>query len=151
MEARFENHGIRFAYPADWELSVEEDGARTTISLERPDSSAFALITIDDQEREIGDLMDEALEAMRESYPDLECSPALEARPGGRTSSGYDLEFFCLDIVATATIRGFRLDGVSVLVLSQWTAIDPDDSDYLLERIRQSIERDDEGSRIERN
>ena len=32
----YEDHGIRFEYPEDWELEVTDDGPRTTVAVQSP-------------------------------------------------------------------------------------------------------------------
>lgn len=45
--AIFDDRGIRFEYPEGWELEVQEDGARTTVSVQAPSGLAFALVALD--------------------------------------------------------------------------------------------------------
>ena len=48
MTGIYEDHGIRFEYPGDWELEVTDDGPVTTVALQSPGGLAFALVTTDD-------------------------------------------------------------------------------------------------------
>ena len=53
------------------------------------------------------DLTDQALDAMREEYPDLDAFPANDTLQQHR-AIGHDVEFFSLDIANAASIRSFR-------------------------------------------
>ena len=44
----FDDFGIRFEYPAAWEVEVTDEGPRTTVTVQSPGGLAFALITLDD-------------------------------------------------------------------------------------------------------
>ncbi len=44
--AQFDDLGIRFEYPADWELEVvDSDGERATVMVQSGDGLAFAMLT----------------------------------------------------------------------------------------------------------
>jgi hypothetical protein len=126
----FHDLGIRFEYPASWELLVDEEDARSTITLNAPGGTAFALVTVDDDRPAAQAMADEALDAMREEYPDLEACPAAQTI-AGRAAVGHDLEFFSLDFVVACTIRCYRTPQHTVLLLAQWadTGEDPSNDD----------------------
>ncbi|MCA1686813.1 MAG: hypothetical protein LC745_12765, partial [Planctomycetia bacterium] len=105
--ATFDDHGIRFLYPEDWEVEEAEDGPAVTVSLHAPDGLAFALVTVDDSRPDPAVVADQALEAMRDEYPMLDAAPALETI-AGRRASGHDVEFISLDLTNACTIRCFR-------------------------------------------
>lgn len=134
----FDDHGIRFAYPGDWQLDESEDGARTTVELHSP-ASAFALVTLDTDRPEPGEVADEVLTAMRQEYPDLEAVPARE-RIAGHNAVGHDLEFFSLDVVTTCSIRCYRTPSQTVLIFAQWSDLDGDDAEAEFRLLRRSIE-----------
>ncbi|MBX6315122.1 MAG: hypothetical protein IRY99_19765 [Isosphaeraceae bacterium] len=139
----YQDHGIRFEYPPDWEVEVDDDGPRTTVSLHAPGGLAFAMVTIDDDRPAPADLADEALEAMREEYPGLDAAPALETIDGHR-AVGHDVEFFSLDLVNACAIRCFRTPRRTVLVFGQWAEIDGGEGEAALRAVRGSIEETDE-------
>ena len=132
MHGIFEDHGIRFAYPTDWEVEVDSDGAKTTVSLQRPDGVAFALVALDEARPDPASVASEVLDAMQEEYPDLDAAPALETIDGHR-AVGHDLEFFSLDATSGCTIRCFRTDRRTVLVFGQWSDLEGESpSDQIL-------------------
>lgn len=145
----FDDHGVRFAYPASWELEVAEEGTQTNVSAQSPDGLAFFVLRIDETRPDPTELADEALEAMRQEYPSLEAVPALETIDGHK-AVGYDLEFFSLDLLIDCVIRAFRTPRRAILFFGQWSEpIDasgesPDPAD-LIRAVRTSLEETDAG------
>src|SRR5262249_26042675 len=100
----YEGHGVRFAYPSDWDLEESEEGEATPVEVQAPGGLAFALVRAYETSPDPASVADEVLEAMREEYPELEVAPAMETIAGHR-ATGYDLEFFSLDFTNGAAIR----------------------------------------------
>jgi hypothetical protein len=128
MLARYDDHGIRFEYPAGWELDESDDDARVTISVQSPSGLAFVMVTLDADRPPSGDMVEEAVTAMREEYPGIEAIPASD-EVGGHRAEGYDLEFFALDLVSACSVRAFRTPRRTVLVFGQWSALDEDEEE----------------------
>lgn len=135
----YEGHGVRFAYPADWELAESDEGEAATIEVQAPGGLAFALVRADETAPDPADVADEVLEAMREEYPDLDVAPALETI-AGHHATGYDVEFFSLDITNSATIRCFRTAERTVLVFGQWSDIGDDVLPDFIRAVSRSVE-----------
>jgi hypothetical protein len=140
--AIFDDFGIRFEYPMDWELDVSDDGGRTTVSIESPGAPAFVMVAIDEDRPQPAEVADEALEAMKGEYPDLEAVPALETIDGHR-AIGHDLEFFSLDMASACAIRCFRTRRRTVLVFAQWTDLDDDLVESQIRAVRTTLEETD--------
>ncbi|MBV8382786.1 MAG: hypothetical protein JO355_04560 [Planctomycetaceae bacterium] len=141
MTGIYEDHGIRFEYPGEWELEVTDDGPVTTVALQSPGGLAFALVTTDDSRPAPAEVADEALSAMREEYPNLDATPTLETI-NGHNAVGHDVEFISLDMTNTCAIRCFRTPRRTVLVFGQWSDLD-EDSEDLIRDVRQSLEETD--------
>jgi hypothetical protein len=141
--AYFDDYGIRFEYPTDWEVEVIEDGARTTVNLQSP-GPAFAFVLIDETCSPPAIEADQALEAMKEEYPNLEASPALETIDG-HPAVGHDLEFFSLDIIVSCAIRCFRTPRRTVLIFAQWSDLEGEESEMSIRALRGSLEESDSG------
>jgi hypothetical protein len=142
MNGIYDDHGIRFEYPRDWELEVSDDGPRTTVAVQSPGGLAFAMVSVDDSRPEPAELADEALAAMRDEYPGLDASPALEEIDGHR-AVGHDLEFISLDMVNSCVIRSYRTPRRTVLVFGQWSDLAGDEPEDQLRAVRRSIEETD--------
>ena len=135
----YEDHGVRFAYPSSWSVEVTDEGDVTTVDLQHPGGIAFVLVRTDESRPDPADLADQALEAMREEYPDLEAAPAMETIDGHH-ATGYDVEFFSLDLTNGAAIRAFRTPERTVLVFGQWSDVGSDDFPDLIRGVVRSVE-----------
>jgi hypothetical protein len=138
----YDDRGIRFQYPEDWEVEVTDEGSVTTVALHAPDGLAFALVTVDDSRPAPAMVADQALEAMREEYPGLDASPALETISGHR-AVGHDVEFISLDMTNACAIRCFRTDRRTVLVFGQWSDLEDEDASAVFADVRRSLEETD--------
>jgi hypothetical protein len=136
----YDDNGIRFNYPAAWELQLEDDGSRTTVTLNEPGGTAFAVISLDSSRPDPSATAAQALAAMRDDYPELDASSASETIDG-HDAVGHDLEFFSLDFLVSCIIRSYQTHRHTVLVLGQWS--DTVDSAHFgnhLARLRASLE-----------
>ncbi len=142
--AFYNDHGIGFQYPSDWELDESDDGARTTIAVQSPDGLTLVLITLDPARPAVSEMVDEAALAMREEYPDLGAVLAVE-EIGGYQAVGQDLEFSSLDMLNACAVRGFRTPKRTILVFGQWAAVDLDDDEpeAIVKRVFASLKETD--------
>jgi hypothetical protein len=138
----YDDRGIRFEYPSDWELEVTDDGPLTTVAVQAPEGLAFALVTVDDSCPEPDDMADQALGALREEYPVLDAAPALETI-NGHDAIGHDVEFISLDMTNSCTIRCFRTPRRTVLLFGQWSELGDVQSEGTLVAVRRSFEETD--------
>jgi len=142
MVGIFDEFGIRFEYPMDWELEVDDDGTRQVISLQSPENPAFLMVTLDEDRPPPAEVADEALAAMQAEYPDLEARPVLEVLDGHR-AVGHDLDFFSLDLASSCAIRCFRTPRRTVLIFAQWTDVDDDEAEAQIRTLRRTLEETD--------
>src|SRR3954454_22349648 len=142
MTEIYEDGGIRFEYPGDWEVEVTDDGPLTTVAVQAPGGLAFALVTVDDTCPAPAEVADQALEALREEYSVLDASPALETINGHR-AIGHDIEFISLDMTNSCTIRSFRTPRRTVLLFGQWSDLVGEESEASLAAIRRTFEETD--------
>ncbi len=140
----YDDFGVRFQYPEDWEVEVTDEGDVTTVALHAPDGLAFALVTVDESRPTPATVADEVLEAMREEYPTLEASPALESI-GGHPAVGHDVEFISLDMTNTCAIRCFRTPRRTVLVFGQWSDVEDSETSAQIATVRHSFEEVETG------
>ena len=118
----YEDHGVRFEYPASWSVETTDEDDVTTVDLQHPDGVAFVLVRIDESQPDPEYVCDVALEAMRDEYPELDASPVVETL-GEHVVTGHDVEFFSLDVPNAATIRSFSTPRRTVLVFGQWSEL----------------------------
>ena len=73
MARQFEEEGIRFRYPEDWQLEREETESGWTVTLQSPSpGTAFLLLSYDGDMPTPEEMLESTLEALRSDYPDLE-------------------------------------------------------------------------------
>jgi hypothetical protein len=143
MTETYEDKGIRFEYPPDWELEVTDDGPVTTVSIQAPGGLAFALVAVDASRPAPAQVADEALAAMRDEYPGLESVPTQEII-GGHRAVGHDIEFISLDMPNTCAIRCFRSRRRTVLVFGQWSDLDDERPEIQIDTVRRSLAETDD-------
>lgn len=143
MSGIYDDRGIRFEFPAGWELDVTDDGPRTTVAVQSPEGLAFALVTADEDRPAPADLADEALAALRDEYPTLDAVPALETIDG-HPAVGHDVEFISLDLNNACAIRSFRTPRRTLFVLAQWSDdLEGEEAEEALKALRRSLEETD--------
>jgi len=139
----YEDHGVRFEYPSDWVVEVTEDGPKTNIDVQHPEGPAFAVVQIDETRPDPAVLADEALAAMREEYPDLDAVPVIETLRE-HCATGYDVDFFSLDVANAARIRAFRSSQRTVVVFGQWSDLGEEELGDMVGGVFRSIEEVEE-------
>jgi len=138
MAGTFEDCGIRFDYPDDWEVEVTNEESVTTVALHSPSGLAFALVSLDNSRPLPKDVADQALATMREEYPELDSTEAHEVIRGHR-AVGHDVEFISLDVANSCAIRCFRTQRRTVLLFGQWSDLEGGQTDSLLAAVRCSL------------
>jgi hypothetical protein len=135
----YEDHGVRFDYPPEWTVEVTGDGPLTNINLEHPAGIAFLIVTTDVSCPDPGEVADTILETLREEYSELEDDP-FEEVVNERLVSGYDVQFFTLDLSNTARIRCFRTLNRTILIYGQWADLVETEVSDLAESVIRSVE-----------
>ncbi len=139
----YEDHGIRFQYPANWELEVTDKGEVVNVAVQDPGGLGFAIITTDVSRPDPAAVVDDALETMRDEYPDLDSTPAMETI-NDHCATGHDLEFFAMDMTNGATMRCFRTPHRTVLAFGQWSDLGDANLPDLIRGVFRSIEETEE-------
>jgi len=118
MPGVYDRDGIRFQYPENWSLEEDEaaEGART-VSVTSP-TGAFWQISVYPRGENPQRLLDTAVAAMREIYDSLE-TEEVDETIAGRDTTGYDLNFYCLDLTNTAVLRCWQSPIATYLVFYQ--------------------------------
>jgi len=126
MPARFDENGIQFQYPENWEMDRQETDGGWTVSVQSP-GTAFFMVSFDGDMPEPQQMADTALEALRSEYPALESEEA-SSPIAGHSAVGHNVRFFSLDLTNTCWLRSFACNEGTVLVM--WET-----NDLELERI----------------
>lgn len=138
----FDDHGIRFQYPNGWDVEVDSDGAKTTVSLQSPNGVAFAIVSLDESCPEPTQLAGLAMDAMQQEYPDLDSFPVIDSIDG-HPAVGHDVEFLSLDATHSCLIRSYRTPRRTVLLFGQWTDFEEEETIEQIRSLRSSIEETD--------
>lgn len=118
MTATYDKLGIHFLYPENWKLLDETDATPHVITLEAPDRSSTWSVHVYDLEApefDPDDVFKETLDALQDTYPDVEVSPLedddkclslLEGLPhiDGDSIQGVEAMFYCLDFLIQARL-----------------------------------------------
>src|SRR6516225_12305412 len=115
MAARFDDGGIHFQYPENWQLAREENETGWTVSLQSP-RTAFMMVCLREDLPTPDQLADAALDALREDYPGLEADDCVD-NLAGQPAIGHDIRFISLDWTNTCWTRCFYSSCVTSVVL----------------------------------
>lgn len=115
----FDENGVKFQYPADWELTREEYEESSAITLQS-EGAAFWSLTMFPDRPSAEHVADSTVAVFRGEYAELDEYPS-QGVLCGQPAAARDLEFMYADLVSTTQIRALRTGRMTVLVLSQWT------------------------------
>lgn len=137
MEQQYSAHGIRFRYPDSWEFTEEsfEDSLTITVN---SDSTVYWSVTVFLTRPSVEQVLETALEAFQEEYPELELHDDNRA-VGPYPAEGLELNFVCLDLINSASIRAFRSTRTTLLVMYQGLDQEVDELQGLLDEISDSL------------
>ena len=118
MTAHYENLEVEFLYPENWKIVDEEtDQWPRGVSVQSPESGYWEL-QIYPSRVDCAQLSGEALAAMREEYADLEAEVVSEDILD-LPAIGYNLRFFCLDLLVISQIRSLHMGSRTYLLIRQ--------------------------------
>lgn len=118
MTAHYENLGVSFLYPENWQIVDEEwDGWPRGVSVQSPEGGYWEL-KIFPSRVDRNALCDQVLAAMRQEYPDVESDVANDDIMD-LPAVGYNLTFFCLDLVVISHVRGLHVSDRTYLLTYQ--------------------------------
>jgi len=136
-----EGQGVRFRYPAEWELEIEEAADQATIEIREPDGVAFAIVRVDRERPDPGLMIEAAVAALREDYPDLSFTPSAVDTPD---TAGCLIEFFSLDMANCTTLHCFRTPRRTIFFLGQWSEVGGESPGTAIARMQGSLAESDD-------
>jgi hypothetical protein len=142
MAARFDDGGIHFQYPENWQLEREENETGWTVSLQSP-GTAFMMVCLREDLPTPDQVAEAALDALREEYPELEADDCVD-NLAGQPAIGHDIRFISLDLTNTCWTRSFYSAEGTVLVLCQANDLELEEHEPVLRAICKSLEVDEE-------
>jgi hypothetical protein len=141
MASSFNERGVRFQYPENWQLERSDDDSGWTVSVQSP-KTAFFLISVNEEMPSTDEVAQTALEALRSEYPELEADDCVDT-VAGQPAVGHDIQFFSLDLTNTCCTRSFYSESGTVLVLWQANDLELEAYEPVLRAMCASIEVDD--------
>jgi hypothetical protein len=138
MAATFTRHGLQFQYPENWQLKAEDTEDGWSVTVQAPDGGAFLLLSSHAGHPPVTQMLETALAALREDYPELEAVAATESLAGQR-AQGWDVQFLSLDFVTTCWLRSWRTKTHSLLLMCQCSDLDSAHAEPVLRAIRASL------------
>jgi hypothetical protein len=109
MPGTFNGFGVQFLYPDNWKVneSIEpEPGEAPGVMLETPEGAFFAVNRYPNV-NDTGPVVDQAIEAMRAEYQELELREYDDSN-GVPSDSAAELNFYYLDLLITARLIAIR-------------------------------------------
>ena len=137
MDATWQQHGFEFQYPGFWEISEQSGDDEFSVTVASPDTSFWSLSLYYDRPRPEA-LVESAVSAFREEYPDLDLYP-LDSRLCDRPAVSRDVEFLCFDLVNGAHLRAVQIGRVTAFVLYQGTDAELESTREILEAMTASL------------
>jgi hypothetical protein len=140
MSQLFRNYGIQFRYPDDWAIDEDEGEDQVTITVSR-DPACFWSMTLMADRPEPQEVLDEAIDAYREEYPDLDVTATKETI-ARRPALACEVEFVSMELVNIAHLRAFRTPVQTVFLMYQVTDHESKGPEAQFKEITASLEAD---------
>ena len=118
MAAEYNRSGIRFLYPENWKITEDHSDAQArSVTVQAP-CGAFWSVDLHLHTRQSRSLAAEVLQTMRQEYTDLEAEPISE-QIGGVQAAGYDMQFYCMDLIIQSRVLTMPTDAGMLVMLCQ--------------------------------
>ncbi|MBL6704942.1 MAG: hypothetical protein ISQ06_02440 [Planctomycetaceae bacterium] len=135
--AVYEEHGIRFEYPDNWELSHEHHGEDFTVTIES-DGTAFWMLSVLQGRPVAEEVIEAALESFRMEYEPVDVYESEESICMLPTVAR-DVDFYELEMVNHARLLACETDSTTVFVLLQMSDTERAEAEPLLRAITESL------------
>ena len=147
MSAVYEQFGVRFLYPENWELDNREDSSRPwSVSVHSP-GGGFWSITVYDQQTDLDWLNKETLQAVREEFQESYFeSDAVSEQIAGQSTTGFNVHFYYLDFLVVSKLRSLRVGTHSCVVLYQAEDREFEKMEMVFQAITHSLFRHEVGA-----
>ena len=137
MSKLFTRDGIAFQYPGNWAIETEDDDGGWTASISSP-GTAFFVVSLRPDNQTPAQVVDEALDAMKAEYKELEAEPVVES-VGGFPAVGHNIDFLTLDTAIGAWSRCVSLAEGNLLIFGQVSELDRRQYEQVLKAMLRSF------------
>jgi hypothetical protein len=119
MSATYQNFGVSFMYPENWQLADEtaEGEGPKSVTVQSPTGGFWSLHVYQPAVEPL-ELAEQVKLTMETEYPGLESQLATED-VGDEKLIGFDMDFYCLDFVISAQVRSLRKEKRTYVMLCQ--------------------------------
>jgi len=121
MPRTFEKLGVSFSYPDNWLLEEEDIEGGRAVSVSSPEGAFWWLAMFQDSPP-LPEVARAVVEGLRQQYSDIDIEVILGEVIADQELIGYDVNFYCLDLLSTARVRGFETTTGTYVML--WQAED---------------------------
>jgi hypothetical protein len=134
----FSRSGISFRYPANWVVETDEtaDGG-WTVTLQSHET-AFLLVSLRPDADDPAQVADEALEALRAEYKELDAEDVVETL-AGQAAVGHNIDFLTVDTPSVCWTRCLQTPEGPLLVMCQTSEFDRPANEPVLRAICASL------------
>lgn len=143
--AVYDEHGVRFEYPDNWELTHEHHDDDFSVTVES-ESTAFWMLSVLQGRPVAEDVIQAALDSFRAEYEPVDVYESQEQICMLPTVAK-DIDFYELEMVNRASLRACESDSTTIFVLSQMSDTEREEIGPRLKAISESLTCDlgDEG------
>ena len=139
MTATYQKNDLTFLYPENWALSDNPDEALPrAITLESPGGYIVWAVHLHPPERDVDELIDETVDALRETYEDLELSTD-ELEFDRWDGKAWQALFFCLDFLVRIRLQVYQTPNYTLLFWYQCEDRDFDQQKLVFHAISTSL------------
>lgn len=146
--ATYDNRGVQFRYPAEWELSEDEDDSGQTMVHVQSPATAYWSLTLTDGRQQAEPLFDAVADALGSEYGELDQhTPEITDPIAGHAAVARTFEFVVHELPVVAEARVVWIDedndaaaARTALVLWQYADAEAEEVETLLERMTASIQ-----------
>jgi hypothetical protein len=139
----FSRSGVSFRYPATWDLDAEETAeGGWTVTLHSPET-AFLLVSLRPDADDPAQVADEALEALRAEYQELDAENVIETLDG-QVAIGHDIDFLAVDTPIACWTRCVTTSEGPLLVMGQTSEFDREANEPVLRAVCASLQIEEE-------
>ena len=114
----FNRFGLAFDHPDNWTVDTDDSEGRYATATVYSPGGAFWSVSGHAPGGDPGTLAAAIVAQMREDYRDLDCEPAADTLTA-RTLTGFDINFYYLDLTNTAQVRTIVTPTAIYLVFCQ--------------------------------
>jgi hypothetical protein len=139
----FSRSGVSFRYPANWACDAEEtaDGGWTITVQSR--ETAFLLVSLRPDADDPAQVADEALEALKAEYKELDAENAVETL-AGQVAIGHNIDFLTVDTPITCWTRCLNSPDGPLLLMGQTSEFDREANEPILRAVCASLKIEEE-------